>query len=96
MVVASINPAPSDSLFKFLARFRLVLTVEAHYVAGGLGSLVSEIAAERGLGCQVVRCGVKALQEGVSGSHKFLCQVHGISAEAVAAKALEVIHGVRS
>ena len=36
----------------------LAVTVEAHYLSGGLGSLVSEVVAESGLGCRVVRCGV--------------------------------------
>ena len=31
------------------------LTVEAHYRDGGLGSLVAETIAERGLGCRLLR-----------------------------------------
>ena len=55
MVLASINPAPSDDVVDALADAHVALTVEAHYRNGGLGSLVSEIVAERALPCRVVR-----------------------------------------
>src|SRR5262249_58513430 len=55
LVVASVNPPPLEDLVEALSRFRAVLTVEAHSVVGGLGSLVSEVVAERGLHCRVVR-----------------------------------------
>ncbi|MGA9994209.1 MAG: transketolase C-terminal domain-containing protein, partial [Pyrinomonadaceae bacterium] len=56
MVVASLTPAPVDDLADALSRFSVALTVEAHYLTGGVGSLVSEVVAERGLNCRVVRC----------------------------------------
>jgi transketolase C-terminal domain/subunit len=37
MVVSTLNPAPTDDLAGVLSRFRLAITVEAHYVVGGLG-----------------------------------------------------------
>ena len=40
------------------SRVPLALTIESHYLVGGVGSLVSEVVAEAGLGCRVVRCGV--------------------------------------
>src|SRR5262249_31075075 len=46
MVVACLNPAPRRDLVSALTHFRLALTVEAHYVCGGLGSLVAEVIAE--------------------------------------------------
>jgi len=51
--------------------------VEAHYAAGGLGSLVAEAAAEAGIGCRVVRCAVHAAPDGVCGSQAHLCATHG-------------------
>ena len=61
----------------------LVLSVEAHYVDGGLGSLVAEVIAEHGLRCRLVRCGVRAAPDGVCGSQAFLHERHGISASAL-------------
>ena len=87
VVVASIRPSPVDDLVRVLSQCRLALTVEAHYVDGGLGSLVSEIAAEHRVGCRVVRCGVKVRPDGRSGSEPWLRSVHGLSAAALAERA---------
>ncbi|HEV7731950.1 MAG TPA: transketolase C-terminal domain-containing protein [Candidatus Binatia bacterium] len=83
-VVASIQPAPVDDLVALLARVPVVLTVEAHVVSGGLGSLVAEIIAERGLGTRLVRCGVRTAPDGVSGSQAWMQAAHGLSAPALA------------
>jgi transketolase len=93
IVVSSVVPPPGEDLADSLARFRLVLTVEAHFVVGGLGSLVSEIIAESGLSCRVVRCGVDSLPRGISGSQAYLHEAHGISADRLVTKALETLHG---
>ncbi|MCL4534605.1 MAG: 1-deoxy-D-xylulose-5-phosphate synthase [Bacteroidetes bacterium] len=78
-VVSSLNPAPVDDLVALLARFRLAMTVEEHYVVGGLGSLVAETVADHGLGCRVLRCGVRSAPNGVTGGQAYLQQVHGLS-----------------
>ena len=91
LVVASVQPAPIDDLAEALARFPLALTVEAHYATGGLGSLVCEVAAERGLGGRVVRCGVRTMSHGASGSQRFLYAMHGLSREALVDTALAAL-----
>ncbi len=95
-VVACLNPAPVDDLVPILARFPLVLAVEAHYVVGGVGSLVSEVIAERGLGCRVVRCGVKTTPDGTSGSQGYLYHTHRLSKNALVATALREMQGHRA
>ncbi len=95
VIVASLNPAPVDDIANILERFPLVLTVEAHYVVGGVGSLVSEVIAERGLRCRVVRCGVKTSPDGVSGSQSYLYRAHGLSSELLVETALRVLRGVK-
>lgn len=87
MVVASISPVPRDDLTRTLARFGVALTVEGHYVNGGLGSLVAEVIAEDGLRCRLVRCGVHRTSEGVSGSDRWLADHHGLSVESLVATA---------
>ena len=87
-VVASVQPAPVDDLAAALGGVPVALTVEAHYVNGGLGSLVSEVAAEHGLACRVVRCGVQRPPDGVCGSQRFLYDAHGVSRDALVQKAL--------
>ena len=84
MVVSSLNPAPVGDLAAALARYSHVLTVEAHYRVGGVGSLISEIVAERGIGCRVVRCGVKDHPDGTTGEQDFLLERDGLSSAALA------------
>jgi len=91
MVIASLNPAPVDDLAEILARFKLALTVEAHYVVGGVGSLVSEVVADQGLPCRVVRCGVKTIVNGISGSQDYLYRTHGLSSDLLAMTALKAL-----
>jgi len=83
LVVASLQPAPVDDLVAALSRVPLAVTIEAHYVNGGLGSLVAESIAEHGLGCRLVRCGVRTGADGVSGSQRWLHDAHGLSAAAL-------------
>ena len=91
MIVASINPAPVDDLAEWLSRFPVALTVEAHYVNGGVGSLVSEVVAELGINCRIVRCGVKRTPDGVVGSQDYLHRVHGLSSERLVEAALRAL-----
>jgi transketolase len=79
-VVSSLNPGPADHLAELLERFPLVYTLEAHFINGGLGSYVSEIIAERGgIKSRLIRFGIRAVPDGVSGSQKFLYKKYGIS-----------------
>jgi transketolase len=90
-VVASVSPAPVDDLTAILRRHQLALTVEAHYVVGGIGSLVAEVVAEGGLACRVVRCGIKKLEAGISGSQPYLHERYGISSGALVQTALQML-----
>lgn len=87
-VVASLAPAPLDDLAGVLERCPVAVTVEAHYVTGGLGSLVAELVAERAIPCRLVRCGVHGLLDGLAGSQRWLEARHGLSPAAIAEAAL--------
>lgn len=78
LVVASVSPMPVDDLLEALRRVPRALTVEEHYVDGGLGSLVAEVVADHGLECRVERCGVGALARGISATTELLRRAHGI------------------
>jgi transketolase len=90
VVAACLSPAPTDALAGALRGVAHAVTVEAHYLSGGLGSLVSEVIAESGLPCRVVRCGVADLPECV-GSEAFMNNAHGLSAEAIARTAIQAL-----
>ena len=83
LVVASVNPPPVETLAEVLEAHGLVVTVEAHSVVGGVGSLVAEVVAERGIGCRLIRCGVRRPLDGVGGSERYLLDQHGLTGEAL-------------
>lgn len=88
-VVSTFNPSPLEDLTALLARVPLAVSVEAHYVDGGLGSYVAETIAEAGLDCRLVRCGVRTMPTGESGSREYLQAQYGLSAAAVARATLQ-------
>lgn len=90
-IVSSLRPAAVEDIHQRLKRFPLAITVEEHYVDGGLGSLVAEIAAERGSCCRVVRCGVKSLSTTVCGGEACLREAHGLSAAGISARVINAL-----
>jgi transketolase len=93
VVVASLNPAPIKDLVSILKQFRQAITIEAHYAAGGLGSLVCEIIAENGINCQVTRQAIHATPDGKTGGKSFLYSKFGLSPEALVAQVKNQLAG---
>ena len=90
-VVAALPFAPPDSVVDLLSRFSAVVTIENHYVVGGLGSLIAEAIAENGLTCRLKRCGVREAPSGMSGSAQYLNRSHGLDAESITAAARDAL-----
>jgi transketolase len=90
-IVATLNPGPADDLADALHRFPVALSVEAHRDVGGLGSLVSEVVAERGIACRVVRCGIRGPLGVEEGGERFLLARHGLTAEDLADAATKAL-----
>jgi transketolase len=91
VVVATVNPSPSEDLVRLMSGHRLAVSVEAHYVNGGLGSLVAETIAEAGLPCRLLRSGVASTPDGRSGAQSYLHGIHGISAERIRGQVVEAL-----
>jgi transketolase len=89
-VVASLNPPPVADLVAVLGRFEAAITVEAHSVVGGVGSLVCELVAEHGLRCRVTRCGIRHRHH-LEGGEAYLNDAHGLSRRSLVAAALEAL-----
>ena len=83
-VIAALNPPPTADLLALLSEFTTAVIAEAHYVNGGLGSLVCETVAEHGLACQVVRLGVRSSPDGITGSRGYLRRIHGLNGASLA------------
>jgi transketolase len=71
-IVSTFNPSPVDQLAALLEKVPLAISVEAHYINGGLGSLVAETIAERGLRCRLMRAAIDETPRGLTGSQQFL------------------------
>lgn len=96
LVVSSVKPPPVADLKYYLAKYTTVITVEAHYAVGGLGSLVSEIVAENALGSRVVVCAVKSQPSGEVGSQSYLYRKCGLSKDALVETCLAALRGVKT
>ena len=90
LVVSCLSPPPTEYLVAALTGKRLAITLELHYLTGGLGSLVSEVVAEYDLPVRVVRRGVESVPR-APGSEAFLNELHGLTAAAVVATATGVV-----
>jgi transketolase len=91
VVISSVAPAPVDDLVAMLSGVPLALSVEAHYINGGVGSLVAEVIAEAGLGCRLVRTGARSVPVGMSGSVSYMQDRLGISGQRLADAVLEAL-----
>jgi len=92
-IVSTLNPPPGADLLALLGDFPVAITVEAHRVSGGLGSLVCEVIAENRLRCQAVRVGVSGPPTAVTGSEAYLLRRHGLDRDSLTTTALNVLAG---
>jgi transketolase len=92
-VVSSFNPSPVEDLARLAQSHRLLVSVEAQYVDGALGSLVAETIAEAGSGSRLVRIGVRRPPQGRSGSQRFYHALHGLDRAAIVERVLSLVAG---
>ena len=87
-VVASLSPAPEEDLLALCRAYRIVITVEAHVRAGGLGSLVGEVLAAHAGTCRWIPRWVEGSCTGPIGGQSFYHRLHGLDGESLVATAL--------
>lgn len=68
VAVSTVAPAPTADILTLLEGFSVAFTVEAHYITGGLGSLVSDAIASAGLPCRLTKCAVTHVPKTLTGS----------------------------
>jgi transketolase len=83
VVVSSVNPCPVEDILGVVSSHRRAVTVEAHVMTGGLGSLVAEVIADHGVPCRLLRIAVEEPYGRSGGSQSYLHALHGISTEAL-------------
>jgi transketolase len=86
-VVSTMQPADHDCLAGLMRGYRTVITVEAHYRVGGIGSLAAEVIAEHGVPVRLIRCGLDRVPDGVTGSLAFMYSRYGIGCDELVATA---------
>jgi transketolase len=85
-----VHPAPGEQLTAVLAKYPVVVTIEAHYATGGLGSLVAETIARHRLHCALRVCAVDTpFRE--TGSERYLLDRHGLSPHALRVAARDAV-----
>ena len=86
-VVSTLRPTDDEAIARQLERFPVVMTVEEHYVEGGLGGWVASVIAGEGLRCRLIIRGVHDRDDGRSGSPAYYRRRHGLSKDAIVAEA---------
>jgi transketolase len=84
LLVSTLHPIDRESFTSTFRRFKALVTVEAHYITGGLGSLAAEIIADAGLSAPLLRLGISSGAGRFTGSARFLSSGHGLSPEGIA------------
>lgn len=90
-VVSTMQPVDLEFLAELMRPYRIVLTAEAHYRVGGIGSLAAEVIADFGLSVRLVRCGLTQTPDGVTGTLPFMLSRHGIGREELANAAVAAL-----
>ena len=90
-IASSYNPDPENDLAELLASFRVVISVEAQTISGGLAAFVGSVIASRGLGCRLRPIAVRHSPDGRSGSEADRWRSHELDRVAIAEQALEAL-----
>jgi len=88
--ISTIKPIDEDLILSCAKVTQSIVTAEEHSIIGGLGSAVAEVISEKHP-VPLRRIGVRD-RFGTSGSAEELVQYFGLTPEAIAKAALEVIH----
>ncbi len=91
LVVACLAPLPEQDLCAALARVPLVVTVEAHTAAGGLGECLGALIAANRLPCRLVRQCCRTPWDGISGSETDLLRRHQLDAPGITRAAQDAL-----
>ena len=82
-VISQISPPPEEFLRRLLFATKLVVTVESHYVTGGLGTILCELAASVRAPAKILRLGFDRMPVTVSGPESLLLRAAGLDATSI-------------
>ncbi len=81
--VSRLDAIDKEEIKAMCAGCKLVVTVEEHYITGGLGSIVSECIAERSVHPRVVRIGTAGFNL-ICGNYAYMLEANGLTAKRIA------------
>lgn len=77
-----LKPINKDQVISICKENKVIVTLEEHSIYGGLGSIISEIAAEVSI-AKVLRIGVKDSFSEFCGTYEYLLKEHGLDLKTV-------------
>ncbi len=77
--IIKIDQKIQKELIPIIQKYKNIISVEAHYINGGIGSMIAEIIAENQLTAKLYRLGVTELSDGIFGNAEFMYRKHKIS-----------------
>jgi transketolase len=90
-VVSSLSTIDRSAFANLVDGYRIIVTVEAHSIQGGLGSMMAEVIAETQTNARLVRCGVATPSDGLVGDRSYLHERHGLGCAQLVTKALAAL-----
>ena len=79
----TLKPLDRDIILKAASETNCIVTVEEHYLAGGLGSAIAELLAIEGVYARIKMIGIDD-QYVKSGPYEELLRLYGLGAEQIA------------
>lgn len=90
----TVKPIDKEVIDQCSEEFDLIVTCEEHNIAGGFGSAVAEVMAEkRNRKAALLRIGINDTYATIVGNQQYLRDQYGLSAEKIAERIEEVING---
>lgn len=78
-IITKIDNNIHSNLLPIIKLYKHIITIEAHYINGGIGSIIAEIIAENQLPIKLHRLGVNKITDGIFGDSDFMHKKHNIS-----------------
>lgn len=77
----TVKPLNEKVICQIIEKSKIIFSLEEHSIIGGLGDALAEIVAESGSRRRLCRLGVRDIFTGITGSHNFLLDYNGLSAD---------------
>jgi len=82
----TLKPTPVEVLVDFMCEHKRIVTVEEHFITGGLGSIIAEVIADNGLAVKLLRVGVNDAFPDRYTTHRENLRYIGLDSEGVTEK----------